>query len=121
MLPGNPGEAMNYSRASPSPRYVELQNYYRAMHEKGEAFLGAPPEKTFSGESLGPELTRIRELVARTGAQTILDYGSGKGRQYDARPLRDANGKPWPSVMDYWNVDEVVCYDPCYAPLSQLP
>ena len=112
---------MNYSRANPSPRYTELQNLYRAMHEKGEAFLGALPEKTFSGESLGPELARIKALVEKTGAQTILDYGSGKGRQYDKRPLRDVNGRPWPSVMDYWNVDEVVCYDPCYAPLSRLP
>ena len=112
---------MSYSRAHPSTRYLELQNLYRTMHEKGEAFLGTSPDKTFSGESLGPEILRIKELIERSGAQTILDYGSGKGRQYGARPLRDANGKPWPSVLDYWNVNEVVCYDPCYTPLSKLP
>lgn len=112
---------MSYDRAHPSPRYVELQNYYRSMHEKGEDYLGVPPEKTFTGESLAPECARIKRLIEKTGAQTMLDYGSGKGRQYGPRLFRDGSGNQWPSVMDYWSVDEVVCYDPCYAPLSRLP
>ncbi|MBI3042055.1 MAG: class I SAM-dependent methyltransferase [Betaproteobacteria bacterium] len=112
---------MSYSRAQPSPRYVELQQLYRTMHEKGEDFLGVPPEKTFSGESLLPQCAHIKRLIERTGAQTILDYGSGKGRQYEPHLIKDGSGRRWPSVMDYWNVEEVVCYDPCYPPLSRLP
>ena len=112
---------MSHSRANPSPRYVALTNLYRLMHEQGEHFLGVPPAKTFSGESLAPELAHVKRLIARTGAQTILDYGSGKGKQYELQPVGDGSGGRWPSVMDYWNVDEVACYDPCYAPFSRLP
>jgi hypothetical protein len=111
---------MSYSRANPSPRYRELQNLYRAMHEEGEKFLGIPPDETFPGSSLAPQAARIKALIEKTGALTILDYGSGKGRQYEPQPIT-AGGGEWPSVMDYWDVDEVVCYDPCYAPFRALP
>ncbi len=91
------------------------------MHQQGEQFLGTPPEKTFPGFSLDAQVGRIKDLVARTGAQTILDYGCGKGLQYQPRPISDGSGVQWPGVLDYWDIDEVVCYDPCYGPYSQLP
>lgn len=112
---------MTYSRANPSPRYVELQALYRTMHEQGEKFLGIPPEQTFPGKSLGPQAARIKRLVDATGALTVLDYGSGKGIQYQPFSIKDGAGAVMPSVIDYWNVEEVVCYDPCYAPYSDLP
>ena len=112
---------MTYSRDNPSPRYVELQTLYRAMHEQGETFLRVPPEQTFPGKSLPPQAARIKRLIEQTAAQTILDYGSGKGLQYGPMPFGDAAGRKWPSIIDYWDVDEVVCYDPCYAPFSRLP
>lgn len=111
---------MNYSRANPSPRYRELQGLYRVMHERGESFLGVPPEKTFRGSSLAPQAPRIKRFIEQTKAQTILDYGSGKGQQYEPRPFR-VGDREWPGIIDYWDVDEVVCYDPCYPPFSRLP
>ena len=110
-----------YSRANPSPRYLELQNLYRTMHQEGEKFLGVPPEETFPGKSLTPQVHRIKALIRKTGALLILDYGSGKGKQYDPWLIKDGAGGEWPSVMDYWDVDEVVCYDPCYPPFSKYP
>lgn len=112
---------MSYTRANPSPRYRELQQMYRQMHEQGETFLGIPPDETFPGKSLLPQAVRIKRLIEATGASTILDYGSGKGRQYEPRPIADDEGGVWPSMLDYWDVDEVVCYDPCYKPYSTLP
>jgi hypothetical protein len=100
---------------------VELQKLYRAMHDEGEAFLGIPASDTFPGKSLVPQAARIKPLIARCGAQTILDYGSGKGKQYETTSVVDETGRRWPSMMDYWNVEEVVCYDPCYKPFSELP
>lgn len=91
------------------------------MHEKGEAFLGLSPEQTYPGRSLLPQAKRIKRLIDRTGARTILDYGSGKGKQYEPHLVKDENGVEWLSVLDYWNVDEVFCYDPCYPPFSNLP
>lgn len=112
---------MNYSRANPSSRYLDLQAMYRQMHRQGERFLGTPPEQTFPGFSLDAQIGRIKDLITRTGAQTILDYGCGKGRQYEPRLISDGSGAQWPGVIDYWDIDEVVCYDPCYEPYHKLP
>lgn len=111
---------MKYSRRNPSPRYYELQRLYRMMHEKGEDFLGIPAEQTFPGKSLLPQARHVKRLVQQTDARTILDYGSGKGKQYDARPFRDETGV-WTDIMEFWGIDEVTCYDPCYEPYSKLP
>ena len=112
---------MTYSRANPSPRYIQLRELYRTMHQEGEKFLGVPPQDTFPGKSLIPQVHRIKRLVDKTRALTVLDYGSGKGRQYGPLTLRDPEGNDHPGVLDYWDVDEVVCYDPCYAPYSKYP
>ncbi len=112
---------MNYSRTTPSSRYLELQSLYRTMHEKGETSLRIPPEQTFPGKSLLPQEGRIKRLIGQTGAQTILDYGCGKGKQYGPRLIQDESGKQWPGVIDFWDVEEIECYDPCYEPYSKLP
>ncbi len=112
---------MNYSRANPSPRYLELQGLYRTMHEQGERFLNIPAEKTFPGTSLAPQKVRIKRLIDLTQALTVLDYGAGKGQQYEPQLIKDTAGGEWPSMMDYWDIEEVVCYDPAYGPFSKLP
>jgi len=112
---------MSYSRSNPSARYSELQKLYRTMHETGEVHLGIPPEKTFSGTSLALHAARIKRLSEMTGARTILDYGSGKGAQYGPCVTKDDAGHEWPGVLDYWDVDDVVCYDPGYPPFSKFP
>jgi hypothetical protein len=112
---------MNFSRNNPSPRYLELQALYRRMHQKGEEFLGVPADKTFPGFSLDAQLARIKQMISLTGADTLLDYGCGKGQQYGPRPVKDDAGVTWPSVIDYWDIGEVVCYDPCYEPYNKLP
>ena len=112
---------MNFSRSNPSPRYLELQAMYRRMHQKGEEFLGVPAEKTFPGFSLDAQLSRIKALIARSGADTLLDYGCGKGQQYEPRPLTDDAGVVWPGAIDYLDIGELVCYDPCYEPYNKLP
>jgi len=111
---------MNYSRSNPSQRYRDLMAQYRVMHGEGERFLGIPPEQTFSGISLLPHLQDIKRLILQTGAGSILDYGSGKGTQYLPQNIRQ-DGRQWDSVQDYWDVDYVHCYDPCYKPFSDLP
>ena len=112
---------MNFTRQNPSSRYRELLQLYREMHAQGEKFLGIPPEMTFPGKSLYAQSPRITKLIRRTGARTILDYGSGKGRQYDEQPLVAESGKRWSSILDYWDLDTVTCYDPAYGPFSGLP
>ena len=111
-----------YSRASPSPRYRRLLEQYRLMHEHGETHLGIPPDQTFSGESLDKESPYIRALIRRTGSLSILDYGAGKGSQYELRRIVDAeSGVDYPDMRSYWGVREIRCYDPGYFPFSELP
>ena len=110
-----------YSRENPSPRYRELTQLYRQMHAEGEQFLKIPPEQTFPGLSLPSQAGRIKRLVAATGATNILDYGSGKGMQYDLRGIKTEDGKVYETIQDYWDVDFIQCYDPSFTPFSKLP
>lgn len=112
---------MTYSRANPSPRYEALAGEYRQLHVEGERFLGIPPQHTFPGQSLPAQAGRIKRLIAATRAQNVLDYGCGKGQQYDLRDVRGDDGARHESIQDYWDVDFIHCYDPCYAPFNRLP
>ena len=112
---------MNFTRANPSPRYRELLEGYRTMHANGEKFLNVPPLDTFPGFTLLSEAHHIKRLIDRSGALSILDYGSGKGRQYDARGVRLETGEEVESIIDYWGVDHVHCYDPSLPGFSKLP
>jgi len=112
---------MDYTRQNPSPRYLALVEMYRDMHANGEKFLGVPPHKTFDGRSLPPQAGRIKRLIERVGAASVLDYGSGKGQQYEPRPTAIKGEGTWDSIIDYWGIDEVTCYDPAYPPFSKLP
>jgi hypothetical protein len=112
---------MSFSRANPSPRYLELQAMYRQMHQKGEEFLGGTAEETFPGFSLDAQVQRIKALIDRTAADTILDYGCGKGLQYEPRPIKSDTGESWTGIIDYWDIGELVCYDPCYERYNKLP
>ena len=109
-----------FSRKNPSNRYILLLEQYQKMHEQGEKLLGILPENTFSGISLIPQAERIKKLIDLTDTETLLDYGCGKGQQYE-RKYRDVEQNSYESVLDYWDVEELICYDPGYAPYSELP
>lgn len=110
-----------YSRQNPSPRYRALIEQYRELHRHGEKRIGLEPENTFPGEKLLPQAARIKRLIERTGARTILDYGCGKGNQYRLNPAEIPGAGNWPSVKSFWGVETIRGYDPCYEPFSQLP
>lgn len=112
---------MSFSRENPSQRYTDLLEIYREMHRGGEQHMGVPAAETFDGRSLRAHVISIKRLIDVTGARTVLDYGSGKGTQYDPRPLSIPGQGQWDSVIDYWGVDEVTCFDPAYQPYSGMP
>jgi hypothetical protein len=112
---------MAYSRQHPSPRYLELIALYRRMHTEGDVARNIAPEDMFAGHFLPRQAHRIKPLILRTGARTILDYGSGKGAQYRKAPIAQAGVVRWHSIQEYWGVDSIRCYDPAYEPFSALP
>jgi hypothetical protein len=91
------------------------------MHLHGDRIKGQAAQKTFDGHSLKPQAPRIKRLIDRTRAVRILDYGSGKGTQYDAGQFVVEGQGQWDGILDYWDVDEVVCFDPAYPPYSRMP
>jgi hypothetical protein len=110
-----------FSRLNPSPRYEYLLDQYKSLHIDGEKFLGTPADRVFPGQSLFPQLHKIKQLIDTTNALTLLDYGCGKGMQYNPLTQQYAGLKPGETVMDYWDIDSVHCYDPCVSVFSAAP
>jgi len=89
------------------------------MHTEGERFKNIPPEEIFAGTCLPTLLVPTRKLILRYEAKSILDYGSGKGTQYQ-REVKLPDGSMG-LTKDFWRVDSITCYDPAYQPFSTLP
>ncbi len=113
--------ASDYSRQNPSPRYRDLLGLYQKMHAEGKTQSGAGPSEMYMGRSLLPHLDTIRGLIRKTGARSLLDYGSGKGALYKARNVILKNGTTVPSIQEYLGLDRIVCFDPGVPEHSQFP
>lgn len=114
-----------FSKDHPSDRYRELLGFYQTMHVEGfhkddagkSVQRTGKPEKTFVGKSLIEHIPHIAGLARETGAQSILDYGSGKASLYHDHPDKAPGSRykvrpEWPGVM-------VTCYDPGYEPFAE--
>ena len=63
---------------------------YRQMHEAG----------LFPGHSTKKWSSAIKSLILKHNAKRLLDYGSGKGMQYDEQKLHEEWGVPKPTLYD---------------------
>ena len=111
----------SYSRASPSPRYLELLSLYHEMHEFGAQDQGLLAADTFDGKSLGPHVDTLKTIIKVLGSKTLLDYGAGKGVLYKAQNITSRDGMKFDGICDLWGVDSVTLYDPAYSLHSILP
>jgi hypothetical protein len=80
---------------------MNYKKEYRRLHKD---------DLKFRGFSIVPHVPRIAKLVKKTGARSLLDYGSGKGLQYTE--LR---------VHDRWGGILPTCYDIGINKLSKRP
>jgi len=110
-----------YHRDNPSPEYRAMVAMYETLHRDGEQQAGKSPEDTFPGKMLISHTPGIGDMIRRTGARSIIDYGAGKGLGYAQRDLQLKSGEVISSIQDYWGVDEVRCYDPGFEPFAELP
>lgn len=108
-----------YSRKNPSQRYVSHLNDYKNMHtggyerKNGDKITKVEGEQTYQGEQLLKFRLAIKEMIDKTGAKSILDYGCGKGKQYDPMPIADNTGAVVAqSIQEYWGVNTIKLYDP---------
>lgn len=110
-----------YSRENPSPHYKELMGIYQQLHANGMEDHNLSAEKTFPGTSVFPVAEIIRQMIENTGSKTLLDYGCGKGQQYEMRNMPMADGSICPSLQHFWKLDEIRPYDPGFAKHNQYP
>lgn len=68
----------------------DLLEQYRILHRSNK----------FLGLSLLPHASVIADLVEKTGAETLLDYGCGAGFQYTKHRIHDAWGGIMPHLYD---------------------
>ena len=71
----------SYSRLNPSPMFKELTRQYQLMHSDGVQGQKDAPN-TFPGKSLLEHVPLIKEMVKKSGSNTLLDYGYGKATLY---------------------------------------
>ncbi|MGE4221394.1 MAG: class I SAM-dependent methyltransferase [Alphaproteobacteria bacterium] len=112
---------MTYTRERPSERFTRLLALYREMHEKGVPSQGIAAADTFDGRSLPRHAMNIGSIIDVLGSRTILDYGAGKGHQYEDGEIRVPGGATYPNIRAFWGVDRIHCYDPGHKPFSTLP
>jgi len=110
-----------YSRANPSPRYVELLHVYKDLHERGDKLNNIPAGNTFDGRSLRNHINTIGRAVETFGLRTILDYGCGKAEGYEEASMTLPDGGKLRGLKEIWGVDAIRLFDPGYSPYSEPP
>lgn len=88
-------------------------NLYEAAVREGAAHH--QQSKTYSGSLLRPHKPFLSDIIARLGCTSALDYGCGKGVQYEW--IDPADGK---TMEQAWGFD-VAKYDPCFEPFAAEP
>jgi len=92
--------------SEPSPAYFDALEASKAHHAGS---------KTFSGRFLRPHAPFIKEIIDRLGCTSVLDYGAGKGTQYEwVMPVRGV------TLEEFWGVP-VTKYDPAWPPYAKEP
>jgi len=81
---------------------IDYAKAYTELHER--------KADMFAGRSIVPHVDAIAQLVEKTGAQTLLDFGSGKGHQYS----EDNVHLRWGGIMP-------TLYDPGIPELAKCP
>lgn len=94
-----------------------VSEYYQQQVEVGTRFQAE--NKTWAGLDTVKYQKQIRDLVVRYNAKTILDYGCGKGEQYQQLLPYESQDKL--QTLDQWLGVQVYCYDPCVPEYNKLP
>ena len=94
-----------------------MSPYYLESVQQGTEFQ--KNNKSWAGYDVVKYQKKIKDLVDRYRATTILDYGCGKGLQYK-EPLPYASEDNWQTFDEYLGVT-VYKYDPCVPEHSTLP
>jgi len=76
--------------------------------------------KTFSGSLMRPFADLIKNLIVAHDCKTVLDYGCGKGKQYEWVSERGDIVPVGMTIEEHWGLT-VTKYDPAYPMFSAEP
>lgn len=76
--------------------------------------------KTYSGKLLRPHARYIYELLQRVQGRSLLDYGCGKGSQYEWISHGGENVPAKMTIEEFWGIS-VFKYDPAWPPFAEEP
>ena len=97
--------------------------YFWQSVEKGRQYQSLG--KGWAGNDVKKYKNYIRDLVKLYNAETMLDYGSGRGEQYSTAvpyPTESFGTYTAPMTFDqYIGVTKVTQYDPCVTGIHVLP
>tara|TARA_R110000868_G_scaffold236306_1_gene490342 strand:- start:226 stop:894 length:669 start_codon:yes stop_codon:yes gene_type:complete len=117
-----------YTQQNPSQTYQRLVATYQGMHANGYKRMvdgreiDVAPEAAFPGDQLPHFAHTIKEMIDMTQAKTVLDYGCGKGTQYEKGPFKDDNGRAIArNIQNFWGVDSIHLYDPGVPKFATYP
>jgi tetratricopeptide (TPR) repeat protein len=108
---GNASAAIssNYSAENPSPRYHELVAQYKIMHAQA---VGEKSENIFEGvQSFLIMAPYLREFFKNHDISTLLDYGGGRGAQYELGAIT-AGSQTFSGMHEYLGITRSSCFDP---------
>ncbi len=104
-----------FSAENPSPRYGALLAQYEAMHDAGRSDTHSEGAKTFEGfVGFSIMAPYVRRFARELGAQSMLDYGGGRGAQYQLGPIT-LDDAVFPDPKAYLGIDHIVCFDPGFT------
>lgn len=96
--------------------------FARLLEARRNAFKKGASEATYGfSHPLYHHVGRIERLVQITSAKRILDYGATGGNEYDARVIELPGETGKRTVVDFWGVDVVHCYDPGNSTFCDTP
>jgi SAM-dependent methyltransferase len=85
-------------------KYLDLYKAYHESHEAGR-------QSGYSGRSILKQLRPIADFAKQIGARSMLDYGCGRGEQYEWNDI-EVDGKNLGSIRSLLGIDNIRLYDP---------
>ncbi len=92
--------------------------YYQESLEKNTEFQKI--HKGWGGWGIGGYATRIKQLVEKHNATSLLDYGCGKGYPYTSPSIFDGETTP-KTFGEFLGISDIFLHDPCVETLKELP
>ena len=100
-----------------SDYYYQVIEKYKIFHKNGIKNL--PGDSTFLGYSLTKWIIKIKEIIKINNANSLLDFGCGKGFLYNNKfKIGDTEFK---NLSDFWDIENIFLYDPGVDKFSTYP